>query len=77
MSKRELSVVELQELINGFEIFSLDGPVINVHFDNHFVGFPIKGLYIYKNTDEYFDLRSSSFWLTYYKKWKHIHLSIM
>ena len=77
MEKRELSVVELQQLFEGNGFIKVEGSFLHIHLSQGYIGIPIKGLYIEVDNDLQIELISRKVWLTYLKYSKKIHLTIL
>lgn len=77
MANRILSIVEIEELIKGIDLFILEGNVLHVHMDGNYLGVPVENIYLESNTNKLLEFRNAKFWLSYYRKRKRIHLRIM
>lgn len=76
MSKRELSIVELQQLFEGNKLVSINGSIMNIYLDGHYIGIPTQGLYLLEEQDDVIDLKNSKFWLSYFRGRDKFHLTI-
>jgi hypothetical protein len=77
MAKRELSIVELQEIFAGIADVNIDGKGINIHLDGHYIGIPVNGLYRADEGPGVIGIRNSHFWLSYYQERGLFHLTVM
>lgn len=77
MGKRELSVVELEQLFKGIMCVNINDGIINIHLDGHYFGLSVKGLFLEENNEHCLEIRKSGVWLSYYRERKVFHLMCM
>lgn len=77
MKNRVLSIVEIEELVNGIEVFAVDGDLLHVHMDGNYLGLRLYDIYLEANTDDLLEFRNSKLWLSYYRQRKKVHALFM